>query len=229
MATKDKRRRTKARRADVADAELAAMAKVLDALKHLNAAVQQSVIEWAVRRFKLQNPFGSAQEEPMDSFVDLPESAKRIKVESAEPARESQSSPQAQDGQIEGINAVAQKWLKRSGLSESQLSKLFTLGVDDIVLVAKKVPGSKKIERLKNVLLLEGVAAFLGSGVARVEWSKLKESAAHYNADVGGNFPTYMKKLAAEATGSVQNGYTVTSRGLNQAKELIEQMSTPQK
>src|SRR5262249_50114361 len=145
-----------------------------------------------------------------------------------EPAPAAKLQPKPQDGEIEGINAVAQKWIKRSGLTESQLSKLFTLGVDDIDVVAKKLPGKKKIERLKNVLLLQGIAAYLGSGVARVEWSKLKQSASHYDADVGGNFPTYMKKFSAEASGSVQTGYTLTSRGLSEAKELIEQMTTQQ-
>jgi hypothetical protein len=211
---------------DVDDAELTAMGKVLAALKDLEPSIQQSVIEWAVRRFKLKSPFANSVQAPPPpapaAMPDLSEPGKRHKiVEEPEPEHKEGQ------GEIEGVNVVAQKWVRRSGLSEDQISKLFSLGVDDIDVVAKSVPGKKKIERLKNVLLLQGVAAYLGSGVARVEWTKLKESASHYDADAGGNFPTYLRGFSAEATGSVATGFTLTSRGLNEAKELIKQMTTP--
>lgn len=231
MAKKQKRKaRNTTPSVDVYDVELIAMSRVLDALKGLDAEVQQSAIDWAVRKFKLKNPFTSQREEESDLDRDFSQPGKRVQIDESapEPERETKPSAKQQDGEIEGVNAVAQKWIKRSGFSENQLSKLFTLGVDDIDVVAKKIPGGKKIERLKNVLLLQGVAAFLGSGVARVDWPKLKEAAKHYNADAGGNYASYMKKLAAEATGSVQTGYALTSRGLNDAKELIVQMTTPQ-
>ncbi len=207
---------------DVDDAELAAMAKVLAALKHLEPPVQQSVIEWAVRRFNLKSPFANTvQPPPPEDFPDLSEASKRHRIVTQPEPEHTQKG-----GEIEGVNIVAQKWIKRSGLSEDQISKLFSLGVDDIDVVAKSVPGKKKIERLKNVLLLQGVAAYLSSGVARVDWSKLKESASHYDADAGGNFPAYLKSFGAEASGSVATGFTLTSRGLNEAKELIAQMTT---
>jgi hypothetical protein len=104
---------------------------------------------------------------------------------------------------------------------------LFSLGVDEIDLVANKVPGQKKIDRLRNVLLLKGIASYLGTGAARVEWAKLKEAAGHYDADAGGNFTTYMQKLTPLASGSVASGFTLTSRGLTEARDLIKDMTKP--
>src|SRR5258708_45856 len=207
---------------EIIDDELAAMAKVLAALKNLEPSIQQNVIEWAVRRFKLKSPCPSpASAELAPETSHLPEGAGSNDDLEPDGQREASSIARDEQGDLDGINVVARKWIRRAGLTENQLSKLFSLGVDDIDLVTKSVPGKKKIERLKNILLLQGVAAYLGSGVARVDWSKLKESASHYDADAGGNFPAYLKSFGAEATGSVASGFTLTSRGLNDAKELI--------
>ncbi len=59
---------------------------------------------------------------------------------------------------LAGINAVAQKWMRRNGLSASQLSSLFSLDLDDIDLVAASVPGKNNRQRLRSVALLKGVA-----------------------------------------------------------------------
>src|SRR3569833_2163130 len=57
----------------------------------------------------------------------------------------------------DGINPVALKWIKRSGLKATDLQPLFSLGIDEIDLVAKTIPGKSIRERLRNVLLLKGI------------------------------------------------------------------------
>jgi hypothetical protein len=200
------------------------MAKVVAALKNLDAAAQQRVLDYAVRRLKLTSPGEDPPAPPRRRSSTEGEAEPVVVRRKAEPAEE-QEDEEESDG-LEGVNVVAQKWIKRSGLAESQVSALFSLGVDEIDLVARSVPGKTKIERLKNVLLLKGVAAYLSSGTPRVDWAKLKEAAGHYDADAGKNVTTYMKSFGAEASGSVASGYTLTSRGLTEAKELIKQMTT---
>ncbi len=50
----------------------------------------------------------------------------------------------------------------RNGLTAKGLSGVFSLGVDEIDLIAKNVPGKSKTDRTHSVLLLKGVAAYLG-------------------------------------------------------------------
>lgn len=88
------------------------------------------------------------------------------------------------------------------------------------------VPGTSGRERLRQVMLLQGIASYLNGGVPKIDNQKLKEAATHYDADVGGNFPTYAKEWAAEIAGSRASGdLTLTTRGLTAAKELINQMT----
>lgn len=127
-------------------------------------------------------------------------------------------------GESDGINPVAIKWMRRSGLTSKDLQPLFSLGIEEIDLVAKAIPGKSIRERLKNVLLLKGVAAYLSTGVARVTDEQLREASAHYRAYDQGNFAKHMKSLAPEVGGTKTSGYTLTARGLASATELIQQI-----
>src|SRR3569833_566519 len=67
----------------------------------------------------------------------------------------------------DGINPVALKWKKRSGLKATDLQPLFCLGIVELVLVAMTIAGICISVRLRYVLLLKGIAAYLSSGVPR--------------------------------------------------------------
>jgi hypothetical protein len=116
------------------------------------------------------------------------------------------------------------KWIKRSGLEPKKLQTLFSLGIDEIDLVAKSVPGTSKRERMRNVLLLKGVAAYLGTGVARMTHEQIKEACLHYNAYDAGNFSKYLKSFAADVGGTKKAGYTLSPRGLTSATALLSEM-----
>jgi hypothetical protein len=124
----------------------------------------------------------------------------------------------------EGISSVALKWIRRSNLNPKTLQTLFSLGIDDIDLVAKLVPGTSKRERMRNVLLLKAIAAYLGTGAARVTYEQLKEASLHYNAYDAANFATHIKSFAPDVGGTKESGFTLTARGLTAATELIREM-----
>jgi hypothetical protein len=125
---------------------------------------------------------------------------------------------------IEGINAVALRWMKRSDLNPKSLQALFSLGIDEIDLVAKSVPGTSKRERMRNVLLLKAIAAYLGTGAARVTYEQLKEASLHYKAYDPANFAVHIKSCVADVGGTKESGYTLTARGLTAATDLIKEM-----
>jgi hypothetical protein len=210
------------------DPELKAMLAVFAALKNLDAEAQNRVLDYVDGRLGLQR----SNEKPARRHAVNPvEVATDPQFRDAGTSGSSATAAHAivgddESGVLEGISPVARKWMRRSGLSETQLSILYSLGVDEIDLVAKKVPGNSASERLRNVMLLQGVASYLSGGVARVDNEKLREAAKHYDADVGGNFNKRLKSWASEVSGSrADANLTLTTRGLNSAKDLINGMT----
>jgi hypothetical protein len=196
--------------------EIAAIGAVYDALKGLDATVQGRVLEYVAKMLGIGNvasyrePLRETREDEQPQSPSLPPPAAGSEVES----------------ESEGISPVALKWMRRSGLTSTGLSLLFSLGVDEIDLVAKKVPGETKKDRMHSVLLLKGIAAYLGSGVARVTHEQLKEACGHYDAYDAANFATHLKSFAAEASGTRSAGYTLTARGITNATEMIKSLVT---
>lgn len=78
---------------------------------------------------------------------------------------------------------------------------------------------------MRSVILLTGAASYLGSGAPRVTHDALKEALGHYNAYDVDNFARYMKDMAGEVSGSKETGYTLTTRGLAAAAEIINELT----
>ena len=99
-----------------------------------------------------------------------------------------------------------------------------SLGLDEIDLVAKSIPGKSKNERTRSVLLLQGVASYLSTGVARVTHDKVKEACLHYDAWDSDNFARYLRNLSREVGGNRESGYMLTAAGLTAATEMIKEL-----
>jgi hypothetical protein len=199
------------------DAEFDAMRAIYAALKDLEPDAQQRVLDYVTDRLSLVR---ETRDERAGSSFSPRELAEEVHQKTGEVGGEADKDG---DGDFDGVSPVAKKWARRNGLTFDQLSKLFSLGIDEIELVAKSVPGSSKRERMHSVLLLSGAASYLGSGAARVAYDKLKETLGHYNAYDSANFATYIKGFAPEVGGSKDSGYVLTARGLAAAAELIKQ------
>ncbi len=203
------------------DTEVAAMSAVINAIQSLEPDAQRRVINYAIQRFKLQSAsLDTPHDPPADQVVDEPQ--RRLLRD--EPPRDQKANEE--DG-LDGVSAVARKWMSRSGLTPDAISRLFSLGIDEIDLVATKVPGKNKKDRMRSVVLLKGVASYLGGGAARVTHEQLKETCLHYDAYDSSNFATYLKEMSAEVGGTKEAGYTLTARGLTGATELIKHILNP--
>ena len=194
------------------DPEVIAISTVFNALKDLSPDAQSRVLDYVERKLRRN----SAEESPSRESVQKADDTPPDEPVSASPSEEVETD--------DGINAVAQKWMRRNGLSAKALGALFSLGVDEIELVAKKVPGKTKKERMHNVALLRGVASYLGSGAARFTHADLKETCLHYDAYDVANSTAYMKSFASEVAGSAKTGYTLSARGLAAATELVKSL-----
>ncbi|MEA2239505.1 MAG: hypothetical protein QOC81_4229 [Thermoanaerobaculia bacterium] len=211
------------------DLEFTAMRSVYSALKELDSEAQNRVLDYVLQRLGVKR---SQNEERFPPATERIASRLAAAERQADPDEtvtgrgdESRSSDAA-EGDLEGISPVAVRWMKRNSLMSSQLSSLFSLGVDEIDLVAKAVPGKSIRERLHSVVLLTGVASYLSSGAARMTDDKVREASRHYDAYDGANFATTLKSLGSEVTGTKEAGYTLTARGLTAATELVRQIIT---
>lgn len=202
---------------DKQDLEIAAIARVHDALKGLDQQAQIRILDYVVKKLGLpsQKSLPSSTTEDQSGDATAPKA-------SASTTEKTEPSP---DDELAGISPVAQKWLRRNGIQIDKLSSIFSLGVDEIDLVAKTVPGDSKAAKMHSVLLLKGIAAYLSTGAARITHEQLKETCLHYNAYDSANFAAHMKDFAAEASGSKETGYTLTARGLTNATAVVKQVT----
>jgi hypothetical protein len=191
------------------DPEIAAISHVYAALRELQPDSQQRVLDYVARKLGLERV------SPEQSLV-------AVASEQASPASSDESI-----GATEApgaISPVAKKWMGRNGLSSEKLSKLFSIDGDEIDVIARTLPGKKKVERMRQVFLLQGIAAYLGSGAARFTHEKVKEACLHYDAYDAAHFARDVGNLSGEINGTKDSGYALTARGLAAATSLVQQL-----
>jgi hypothetical protein len=200
-------------------AEIEALGAVVKALAGVGPAARTRILKYASEAYEIDVFFGAAQTAytPQNSASE---------TQAADSGSASSSEDQV-SAELEGVNSVAIKWITRSGFDPKSLETIFSLGGDEIDLIAEEVPGEKKKERMRNVLLLLGVANYLSSGAPRITDDRLRETSQHYDAMDPSNFATNMKSFSAEVSGSKETGYTLSQRGLTAAKDLIKEMLKP--
>lgn len=190
------------------DPEFVAMSAVHAALKGLEPEVQSRVLEYVATKLKLASPITQQKRIP-----DAADEADESEAEDTEGAAE----------ETEGISPAAKKWLTRNGLQANQIETIFSIGGDEIDLIADTVPGKSKTKRMYNIFLLKGVAAYLGTGAARFTHEQVKEACLHYDAYDSANFAARVKDFA-EVSGSKETGYVLNARGLAAATQLVKEM-----
>lgn len=201
------------------DPEIAAIGTVYAGLRELDADAQKRVLDFVVAKLKLRLKADSAEPKtPMKQQADEYPREARVAIHDQDEAADD-------DGENDGISSTAKKWMKRNGLESEKLSTIFSLGVDEIDLVAKSVPGKGKKERMHSVFLLKGVAGYLGSGSPRFTYDQVREALVHYDGLDSSNFAAFLKTLAAEVSGSKESGFTLTARGLTNATALLKEMA----
>ncbi len=191
--------------------EMDAMAVIYSALRKLDAAAQRWVLRCVMNRLGLEPAAPTEHEDSRDHRDVVPQ---QDPVPAATPPPE----PVAADG----ISPIASKWMVRNGFTAANLSSLYSLGQDELDLVAKSVPGSSKKDRMKNVFMLQGVASYLSTGVARMSYDKVKEACVHYDAFDSANFAKHLKDFSREVGGSKDAGFQLTAPGVAAATELIK-------
>jgi hypothetical protein len=196
--------------------EIAAIGTVYRALEKLAPDARARVLAYVQGKFKINA--ATAEKNDAGQSRD-PENASESTV-----LEDSPEGTKAEDDGLEGISPVAKKWMIRNGLNAKSLSPIFSLGGDEIDLIAKSIPGSSKRERMHSVLLLKGIAAYLGSGAARFTHEQLKEACLHYKAYDAANFAAHLKSFSADASGDKSTAYVLTPRGLSGATEILKRM-----
>jgi hypothetical protein len=202
--------------AEQPDPEIIAISAVHAALRNLPADAQSRVLDYVAKKLRRERLSDAGEFEEGNAPTGSVGQGERQR-QPLEP--ESDDSPDD-----DGITEVGKKWMRRNSFDTVGLGALFSLGVDEIEVVAKKVPGKGKKDRLRAVALLKGVAAYLGGGAARFTHAELKEACLHYDAYDATNSTAYMKSLSSEVSGTAKTGYVLTARGLTAATELVKSL-----
>lgn len=202
------------------DPEIIAISEVYASLKNLDSEAQSRVLSYVAGKLKIK--FHTS-----DTHSEIQGNSSEYSTEQHGNENDEDDKDQFDD-EIEGISPVAKKWMLRNGLTTKQLSEIFSLGIDEIDLIAKTVPGKNKKERMHSVFLLKGVAAYLGTGAARFAHEQMKEACLHYDAYDSSNFAVYLKSYLSDISGSKELGYTLTARGLASATEMVKAMTEDQ-
>ncbi len=199
------------------DPEFEACQVVFATLVALDAAARSRVLRYVTEKLEIvpgdnhRSSFLADDNQPDAEQADSPSEQR--------PARPA-GPPMADDG----ISPIAKNWIRRNSIAMDGLTRLFSVGGEEIDLIADKIPGKSKRSRLHEVLLLKAIAAYLGNGVARVTDQQLREVASHYNANDEANFSANLKAFESMYSGSKQSGYTLNPRGLAAAATLINGM-----
>jgi hypothetical protein len=195
--------------------EIKAISAVCGALKGLDPSVQMRVLRYSAEILGLafELPSAGVRGAGSQQSGDHEHPASTTSLPTTQSADD-----------VDGISAVALKWMKRSGLEAKGLQSLFSLGIEEIDLVTKSVPGGSKKDRMRNVLLLKGIAAYLGTGTPRITYEQLKEACIHYDAYDNTNFARYLKSFAADVSGTKEAGFTLSARGLNSGTDLVKEL-----
>lgn len=193
------------------DPEIIAISNVYSALKDLDTDARSRVLSYVSSKFNISAPASSS----VSYKEEMPAARQEQQYDASLKA----------DDEFEGVSPAGKKWITRSGISQSKLMSIFSLGIDEIDLVSKSVPGQKKAQRLKNVFLLKGLAAYLGTGAARFTHEQVKEACLHYDAWDGPNFASIFKSMAADVSGGKDSGYTLTAKGISEATNLLKSMT----
>jgi hypothetical protein len=194
------------------NAEIAAIGVVHAALNGLDEIAQARVLSYVSGMLNVHID--------RTTFTELG----NVQETQSQPASTPTLATEAMGVDAEGINSVALRLIKRSGIEPKELQDIFSLGIDDIDLIAPRVLGDSKRERFHNVLLLKGIASYLGTGAAKVTYEQLKETALHYDAFDAGNVASYLKAFSSDITGSKAAGYTLSPRGLTQGISIVKAM-----
>ena len=209
------------------DNEIQAMADIYDSLANLDEAAQLRVLEYVTKRLgiSLQGIGPDSERQERRSPPPPRDQSKTDELADADEGEDEDNDGDDDSSALEGISPVAKKWMRRNSLSEQQLSAIFSLGTEEIDLVAESVPGKNKRARSKEVLLLLGIAKYLSGGAARFTHAEAKEACIHYDAYDRANFAAGVKKFSGEITGSASEGYQLNARGITAATKLIKQMT----
>lgn len=212
---------TVAKESDEKEQQIEAIGKVYAAIKGLQPKAAHSVLNYV--RSMVSGDSDPSTEQDRDEASEV--AGNNSVVATSETIKKENSPNGSNDHEGDGISSVGHKWMKRNGIQAEQLGTIFSLGLDEIDLVAKKVPGKSIRERMKNVFLLKGIASYLGSGAARFTHDQVKEVCQHYDAWDGPNFAINFKSFASDVGGSKESGYNLTTRGLTSGTDLIKQMT----
>jgi hypothetical protein len=137
------------------------------------------------------------------------------------PGAASESSP---SGLRFAAGKRAQAWLRKNGLTEEFLERVFHV-VDGKPQLIATIPGTKKREQTVNAYLLVAVQSFLATDELRFSDGDAVALCKRVGCYDKANHAVTRGTFGNRFSGSKETGYVLTTPGLEQAANLIKAMA----
>jgi hypothetical protein len=114
-------------------------------------------------------------------------------------------------------------WMRQNSVTADQLSLVFHSGE----LIAHDIPGSGKREKTLSAYILTGVGQLLQTGEPRFTDETARQACEQHGClDSNNHSQTINKKRGNAFTGSVKNGWQLTTPGLKTGADLVKQIAS---
>lgn len=120
------------------------------------------------------------------------------------------------------VSSQARIWMKQNQVSDDELQLVFHITEGKTDVIASEVPGKDLKAKSINAYILQGLASFLTSGIAKFDDKAARALCTRYGCYSAANHAVYMKSMGNRLTGSKDTGWTLTSPGLKYGAELVK-------
>jgi hypothetical protein len=124
----------------------------------------------------------------------------------------------------EGITLVAQAWMRRSGVTMSQIEQFFHIDGDGVSLIS--AVGRGKRQQTINTYLLMGVAELIRAGKAEFTDEAARNRCTSLGCYDMDNHSKTLGDFGNKITGSKKAGWKLTAPGLSDAAALLKGADT---
>jgi len=191
------------------DPELEAMAAVLEILKPLAPPMQGRVVHWVLERLEIGSHMpirapNTAQESPDEQIVlGMPAGPRGFSVP-----------------------PPALAWTRQNGITGQELECTFHQTSEGLSVIAAKMPGNSRREKVLNCYLLSGACSFLSTGEANFTDQKARELCEEFGCLDTTNHTKYLREKGNEFVGSKSKGWSLTAPGKHRVALLIKEIAS---
>ncbi len=123
---------------------------------------------------------------------------------------------------IDGVSPAAAAWLTKAKITREQLEQCLHFDGGAVKVISLPGGATKRIDQVIHTYLMQGLAAFLATGVPSFTNQEARDLCEHFGCYDPTNHAKYIKEFGNRITGSKTAGWKLTAPGLTAVAELLK-------